>query len=45
LQLLRHEFPDLSCIELASYNVKYSRQGKDLKRKLITQIPKTIKGY
>jgi len=43
LQVLKHEFPKLTSIEIASYNIKYSTKGKDLKRKLITQIPKTLK--
>jgi uncharacterized protein (TIGR00661 family) len=43
LQLLKKEFPELICIELPSYNIKYSKNGKSLKWKLLIKGPKIIK--
>lgn len=43
LQLLKKEFPDVTSIELDSYKIEYSKKGKDLKWKLITQVPKVLK--
>ncbi|MDB2462581.1 glycosyltransferase, partial [Algibacter sp.] len=43
LTLLRKEFPSLSTIELPSYNVTYSKNGKLFKLKLIKDSPKLLK--
>lgn len=46
LGLLKKEFPALSNVLLPSYNIVYSKEGRDLKRKLITSLPaigKTIR--
>lgn len=42
LELLRKEFPDLTCLELPSYNIKYSKKGYFLKLKLLKDSPKVI---
>jgi len=41
--LPKKEFPDVTSIELDSYKIEYSKKGKDLKWKLITQVPKVLK--
>lgn len=43
LKLLKKEFPNLKTIELPSYNIKYSKKGKDLKIKLLKDSPKLLK--
>ncbi|XCF06219.1 glycosyltransferase [Tamlana crocina] len=43
LSLLRKEFPNLSSIELPSYNVTYAKNGKLFKLKLIKDSPKLLK--
>lgn len=43
LDLLRQEFPALTCLELPSYNIKYSKKGQFLKLKLIMDSPKFIR--
>lgn len=43
LMLLQKEFPSLSTIELPSYNVTYSKKGKNFKLKLLKDSPKLIK--
>lgn len=43
LELLRKEFPELICIELPSYNIKYSKKGSFFKLKLLKDSPKVIK--
>ena len=43
LMLLRKEFPDLSTIELPSYNITYTKNGKFLKLKLLKDSPKLLK--
>lgn len=43
LELLRKEFPELTCVELPSYNIKYSKKGSFFKLKLIKDSPKVIK--
>lgn len=46
LALLKKEFPALPSVSLPSYNIVYTKKGKDLKRKLLSQLPtiyKTIK--
>jgi uncharacterized protein (TIGR00661 family) len=40
LRLLRKEFPELSSVELPSYDVTYARNGKYFKLKLLKDIPK-----
>ncbi|TNJ44243.1 glycosyltransferase [Tamlana fucoidanivorans] len=42
LQLLRKEFPNLSSIELPSYNITYAKNGKLFKLKLLKDSPKII---
>ncbi len=43
LALLKKEFPTLKTIELPSYNITYSKKGKDLKFKLLKDSPKLLK--
>jgi len=43
LTLLRKEFPNLSILELPSYNITYSKNGKLFKLKLLKDLPKLIK--
>ncbi|WP_223032653.1 glycosyltransferase [Hanstruepera marina] len=43
LQLLNKEFPELISLELPSYNIEYSKKGKDFKLKLIKDSPRIIK--
>lgn len=43
LSLLKKEFPNLSTIELPSYNVTYSKNGKLFKLKLLKDSPKLLK--
>ncbi|MEP3838163.1 MAG: glycosyltransferase [Algibacter sp.] len=43
LTLLRKEFPSLQTIELPSYNVTYSKNGKFFKLKLLKDSPKLLK--
>jgi uncharacterized protein (TIGR00661 family) len=40
LVFLRKEFPHLNTIELPSYKIEYARKGKNLKWKLLSQVPK-----
>lgn len=42
LKLLRKEFPEFSSIELPSYDITYSRNGRYFKLKLIKDSPKLI---
>mgnify|MGYP000034910793 CR=1 FL=1 len=43
LKLLRKEFPNLSSIELPSYNITYTKNGKLFKLKLLKNSPKLLK--
>lgn len=43
LSLLKKEFPQLSTIELPSYNITYTKNGKLLKLKLLKDSPKLLK--
>src|SRR5210317_1043 len=43
LSLLRKEFPNLSSIELPSYNITYSKSGKLFKLKLLKDSPKLLR--
>ena len=43
LQLLQKEFPHLETIELPSYKIQYAKKGKNFKRKMLIDSPKTIK--
>ncbi|GAA4888978.1 glycosyltransferase [Flaviramulus aquimarinus] len=43
LTLLRKEFPNLSTIELPSYNITYAKNGKLFKLKLLKDSPKFLK--
>ena len=42
LELLKKEFPDLNCLELPSYNIKYSKKSYFLKLKMLKDSPKII---
>ena len=42
LLLLQKEFPNLKSLELPSYNIKYSKSGKNLKFKLLLSVPTVI---
>ena len=41
LSLLKKEFPMLEAIELPSYNINYSKNGRYFKLKLISNSPQT----
>ncbi len=43
LELLRKEFPRLTCLELPAYNIKYSKKSYLFKLKLLKDSPKVIK--
>jgi uncharacterized protein (TIGR00661 family) len=43
LELLKKEFPHLICLALPSYEIKYSKKGKNFKWKLVKNSPKTIR--
>tara|TARA_R110002050_G_scaffold94765_2_gene197219 strand:- start:75777 stop:76832 length:1056 start_codon:yes stop_codon:yes gene_type:complete len=43
LSLLKKEFPNLSSIELPSYNITYAKNGKYFKLKMLKDSPKLIK--
>ena len=43
LSLLQNEFPELTTIELPSYDIQYSKKGAHLKWKLLRQAPKILK--
>lgn len=43
LKLLQKEFPRLSSVELPSYNVRYAKNGKLFKFKLLIDSPKLLK--
>ncbi|GGG36537.1 glycosyl transferase [Christiangramia forsetii] len=43
LELLKKEFPGLNHIELPSYNIQYSKNGRYLKWKMIKDSPKILK--
>lgn len=43
LTLLQKEFPNLSYVELPSYNVTYAKNGKHFKLKLLKDSPKLLK--
>lgn len=43
LQLLEKEFPALDCIELPSYNIRYSKKPEKLKLKLLKDTPYFLK--
>lgn len=43
LQLLKKEFPHLKILELPSYQIEYSKKGKNFKWKLLVSIPKIIR--
>ncbi len=42
LNLLKKEFPNLTALELPSYNIEYAKNGKNFKWKIIKNSPKTI---
>lgn len=42
LELLKKEFPQLICLELPSYQIKYSKKGYFFKFKLLKDSPKVI---
>ncbi len=42
LELLKKEFPNLTHIELPSYNIKYTKKGLFLKLKLLLNTPRMI---
>ncbi|MFL9845467.1 glycosyltransferase [Flavobacterium rhizosphaerae] len=43
LALLRKEFPNLTAIELPSYNIEYAKNGSFFKMKLLSQMPNMFK--
>ena len=43
LALLKKEFPEITCLELPGYNIKYAKKGYLFKFKLLKDSPKVIK--
>lgn len=43
LDLLKKEFPNLTALELPSYNITYAKKGKHFKLKFLQDSPKLIK--
>ena len=43
LELLKHEFPNLTCIEFPSYNISYSKKAKHFKWAILKRTPKMLK--
>jgi len=43
LEFLKKEYPDLKCLALPSYNIKYPKKGNYLKWKLLANSPKILK--
>ncbi|MGB7841722.1 MAG: glycosyltransferase, partial [Salinimicrobium sp.] len=43
LLLLKKEFPGLQAVELPPYNISYSKKGKNLRWKLLLQMPHILK--
>jgi len=43
LKLLQKEFPKLKSYQLPSYNIRYTKKGKDLKYKLLLDTPRILK--
>ncbi|MEM5563717.1 glycosyltransferase [Psychroserpens sp. AS72] len=43
LSLLKIEFPDLTCLDLPSYNITYPKKGKHFKLKMLQSSPKMAK--
>ncbi|MGB7785907.1 MAG: glycosyltransferase [Salinimicrobium sp.] len=43
LQLLKKEFPGLQAVELPAYNISYAQKGKNLKWKLLLQMPHILR--
>ena len=43
LLLLQKEFPDLKSITLPAFNIRYQKSGKQLKTKLLKQLPHILK--
>lgn len=43
LDFLKKEFPELTFLELPSYQIAYAKKGKNLKWKLLVQSPKIVK--
>jgi uncharacterized protein (TIGR00661 family) len=42
LELLKHEFPNLTCIEFPSYNISYSKKAKHFKCAILKRTPKML---
>lgn len=42
LELLRKEFPNLTCVELPGYDIEYSKKGYFLKLKLLKDSPRIM---
>ncbi len=42
LELLKKQFPELTCLELPSYGIKYSKKSSLLKLKLLKDSPKLL---
>lgn len=43
LTLLQYEFPELTCLELPAYNIRYAKNAKYFKYKLLKDSPKILK--
>ncbi len=43
LQMIQKEFPQLKSIELPSYDIKYAKNGKSFKWKMLLRSPKVLK--
>lgn len=43
LELLKKEFPNLTAVELPSYQIKYTKKGKFFKWKIVLTLPKMLR--
>lgn len=43
LELLKKEFPNTTALELPEYKVSYTKDGSDLKKKLLASMPRFLK--
>lgn len=43
LSLLKHEFPELTCVEFSSYDISYAKKAKNFKWAILKRTPKLLK--
>lgn len=42
LDLLKHEFPELTCVEMPSYQISYAKKAKNFKWAILKRTPKLL---